>query len=273
MGKDGNGNVFTVVSADLTAPRSIRAGPGSICIFSSRAPDKQSSNEDAAMVVGCDEMRCVLAVADGLGGHPSGGQAAAIALEELCGAIQQTLAQSGELRDGILNGFEKANASVRTLCPGAGTTLAAVEVDTSTIRTYHAGDSAILAVGQRGSLRWQTVAHSPVGYAVESGLLDAGEAMHHDERHIVLNMVGTEDMRIDIGPPVKLKLRDTVLLATDGLTDNLHNSEIIEKIRKGPLEAAAKRLRDTCADRMTEPKADQPSKPDDVTFILFRPGG
>ena len=100
-------------------------------------------------------------------------------------------------------------------------------------------------------MRWQTMAHSPVGYAVEAGLLDAGEAMRHDDRHIVSNMVGSEEMRIDIGPPVTLKPHDTVLLATDGLTDNLRDEEIIEHIRKRALTKAADQLRTACASACT----------------------
>ena len=42
----------------------------------------------------------------------------------------------------------------------------------------------ILTTGQRGRLRMQTVSHSPVGFAIEYGLLDESEAMHHEERHL-----------------------------------------------------------------------------------------
>jgi serine/threonine protein phosphatase PrpC len=265
------GHDLKLVATDLDAPRCLSAAGGRACLFTARAPDKPTSNEDGAAVVLCDNLRCVLAVADGMGGLPSGEQAAGIALEELCGAVRLAVDNHAELRDGILNGFEKANAAIRSLCPGAGTTLAAVEIDDTTMRTYHAGDSAILAIGQRGRLRWETVSHSPVGYAVEAGLLDAGEAMHHDDRHLVSNMVGSEGMRIEIGPPVTLNLRDTVLLATDGLTDNLLHEEIVERIRKGTLDAAAEQLRSACTRRMHAANGSQPSKPDDVTFIIFRP--
>ncbi len=57
--------------------------------------------------------------------------------------------------------------------------------------------------------------------------------MHHEERHLVSNVVGTDDMRIELGPPLKLARYDTVLLASDGLLDNLYTDEIVELIRKG----------------------------------------
>ena len=82
----------------------------------------------------------------------------------------------------------------------------------------------------RGRVKLQTISHSPVGYAVESGMLDDQEAMHHEERHVVSNIIGTPEMRIEIGPPIDLATYDTLLVATDGLADNLHIEEIIERI-------------------------------------------
>ena len=113
----------------------------------------------------------------------------------------------------------------------------------------------------------------PVGVdlvVVQSGLLDEQEALHHDERHIVSNVVGAVDMRIEIGPEVELARRDTLLLATDGLLDNLTPEEIVEMVRKGPLGPAARRLAAVARARMERPEGGRPSKPDDLTFVLFR---
>jgi serine/threonine protein phosphatase PrpC len=77
-------------------------------------------------------------------------------------------------------------------------------------------------------------------------------------------------MRIDVGAELRLQARDTILLASDGLMDNVHLSEIIERIRKGPLEAAAERLVALARHRMAAPATAQPSKPDDLSLILFR---
>jgi serine/threonine protein phosphatase PrpC len=63
-----------------------------------------------------------------------------------------------------------------------------------------------------------------------------------------------------------------VILATDGLPDNLHTEEIVELIRKGPIERLPKALADLARHRMKNPGNDHPSKPDDLTFIVFRPG-
>ena len=105
---------------------------------------------------------------------------------------------------------------------------------------------------------------------MEAGFLDRKDALHHEERHLVSNFIGTTDMRIDMGAEVKLKPRDTVLLASDGLTDNIHAHEIVEIIRKGPLSAAIDSISNLARRRMSVESKHQPSKPDDLSVILFR---
>jgi len=165
---------------------------------------------------------------------------------------------------------EEASRQVRALGVGAATTLALVEIDGDRLRPYHVGDSEILLVGQRGRCKLETIAHSPVGYAVEAGVLDAEEALHHHERHLIANGVGAEDMRIEVGSPVTIARRDTLLLATDGLFDNLWRHEIIDVVRTKPLSVVADILAQTCALRMHSPQPGDPSKPDDLTFVLWR---
>jgi serine/threonine protein phosphatase PrpC len=127
----------------------------------------------------------------------------------------------------------------------------------------------IVVTGGRGKVKWQTVSHSPVGFAVEAGVLCEEEAMHHEDRHIVSNVVGSAEMRIEIGPELRLAPRDTVVLASDGLLDNLTIDEIVARVRKGPLDKAVRLLATDARRRMTCPEEDQPSKPDDTTIVAF----
>lgn len=245
---------------------------GNAVVLTRRCPQHETANEDAAMVTALDPESGVLAVADGMGGLPAGARAACVALESLAGAVHRSLIEQAELRDVVLNGFEDANHAVLELGVGAGTTLAAVQVQGDRIRPYHVGDSMILVVGQRGHIRLQSVPHSPVGYAMEAGVLDSVEAMNHEDRHLVSNMIGTPEMRIEIGAWLKLKPRDTLLIASDGLSDNLHVEEIVDLIRAGPLETGVNRLAEACAKRMEGTDAGNPTKPDDLTAIAYRMG-
>jgi len=246
---------------------------GVAAVYTARCPGKETANEDAAVLISCNAQCGVLALADGFGGQPAGDQASRLALEAIADAVNQAVYSESEPRDGILNGFEQANRAVCELGVGAATTLAVVEIGPGWVRPYHVGDSAILVVGQRGKLKLHTVSHSPVGLAVEAGMLEETEAMHHEDRHLVSNLVGSADMRIEIGSALKLRPRDTVLLATDGLYDNLHLEEIVEAVRKGPLARAVQALIDQCDARMQRPSEGHPSKPDDMTSIVFRLGG
>jgi serine/threonine protein phosphatase PrpC len=116
----------------------------------------------------------------------------------------------------------------------------------------------------------QSIPHSPVGYAVESGLLDESDAMHHEERHMISNVIGSGDMHIEVGTAVELARRDTLLIASDGLSDNLHMPEIVECIRKGPLRKISEELAKLARERMEGSDDGEPSKPDDMTFAVFR---
>jgi serine/threonine protein phosphatase PrpC len=241
-----------------------------IWAYTRTAPDKDSGNEDRAGVFPCGGSAWVLAVADGLGGMPSGDEAARIAVGALAERLRAA-APGSPLRTSILDAFEDANQRILALGGGAGTTFAVAEIDDDRLRTYHVGDSAILVVGQRGRIKVETIAHSPVGYGVAAGLIEPEAAMHHDDRHFLSNHLGASDMHIQVGSPVHLAERDTVLLATDGVFDNLHVPEIVERIRKGPLRAGALSLARTCVERMAAEAGESPAKPDDATFVVMRP--
>lgn len=256
----------------MSAAETHRLDCGNVAIFSERCPGKESANEDGAAVLRVDPSAVVLAVADGMGGGAAGEVASALSLQALAEALAApgSIAADGSLRPAILNGMELANQRVLDLGVGAATTLAVLEIQNRTARPYHVGDSLILIVSNRGKIKWQNVAHSPVGYGVEAGLLDAFEAMQHEDRHLVSNMVGATDMRIEIGAPIELAQRDSLLVASDGLSDNLHTEEIVERIRKGPLAGAANELARAATQRMFDRDSDLPSKPDDLTFVLYR---
>lgn len=251
---------------------------GAAAVFSTRSPQKMTPNEDVAAVLPCSPHHGVLAVADGLGGHAGGERAAKLAIDTIQQTIQGALSISPDpdsepLRPAILNGIEFANREVLALATGAATTLSLVEVQGQMVRAYQVGDSAILLAGQRGKLKYQTIAHSPIGYAVEAGLLAEEEAIHHDQRHMISNVIGSEQMHVEMGPTIRMATRDTLVLASDGLLDNLLPSEIVELVRTGPLDRAVGQLAAVALERMNataETDGTTPSKPDDLTIIAFR---
>ncbi|MEE8308543.1 MAG: protein phosphatase 2C domain-containing protein [Gammaproteobacteria bacterium] len=244
---------------------------GAVEVRSLRSPDKDTVNEDSAVVIPVSHDTLVLAVADGVGGARAGREASNIAVTTLQDRLNAPGLKERGLRATVLDALEEANAAVMALNLGAATTLVVAEIFANEVRSYHVGDSEVLGVGQRGRLKLQVTPHSPTGFAVEAGILDADEALHHVERHILSNVIGSEDMRIEVGTAVRLAQRDTVLLASDGLLDNLRLDEMVEVIRKGPLAVAADRLVELAAQRMAGSDLGDPSKPDDLTIVLYRP--
>ncbi|MCA8998822.1 MAG: serine/threonine-protein phosphatase [Planctomycetaceae bacterium] len=263
---------------------------GEIASFSMKSPRKETANEDAYASIFVTEERGMLLVADGLGGHRGGRKASNLLKTSLTKVVPRLLPRPSnsiliskvidvpvpgdrgepDSRSVLLDQIEKVNKRLIRSRMGAGTTLALVEIKGKRVRTFHAGDSEILIMSQRGNLKYSTVSHSPIGYAFESGMMTEEEAILHPDRHLVSNVVGSDLMSIEMGPWITLSARDTVLLATDGLFDNLLQSEIVEILRIGRLHESVAELAEIAIQRMLSPMEDFPSKPDDLTILAYR---
>lgn len=260
--------LFTCASMEV--PQMLTVPGGQVAVFGRPSPDKDTDNEDSMAVLSVHDTMTVLAVADGLGGSREGKEASATAVRCLRDALVTASAQRSSPRTAVLNGLEQANRDIIARGMGSATTIVVATITGRFLRTYHVGDSGLLQIGQRGRIKQQTVAHSPVGFAQASGMLSEEEALHHAQRHYVSNTLGVAEMSIEVGPALQLDRRDTVVLASDGLFDNLRIDEIVARARAGPLDQCAERLQATALHRMATPFTSQPSKPDDLSFLLFR---
>jgi serine/threonine protein phosphatase PrpC len=249
---------------------------GIVANFSQRCPTRDTTpNEDAACLVEVTPALGLVAVADGVGGAVSGNKASRAAIERLIESCQNskdgTERESRGLRAEILDAIELTNHDILSWGSGAGTTLTAVEICKGWIRAFHIGDSNALLISNRGNIKFATVGHAPVAQAVEIGLLDEDLAMVHEDRNLITNCLGSSEMKIEIGSGVKMAVRDTLLVASDGLFDNLNSQEVVSIISSGNLITKTKELSELAIQRMkSQSKADTPSKPDDLTIICFR---
>ena len=248
---------------NLAEPRKVDLKAGQAVVFSRPQGGQSGANEDALGIIETRDGGVCLAVADGVGGLPRGLEAANLVISLLA---DTTLNKDQPLQERI----EAANQQLLKELPSAATTVTAAEINNNMANVCHAGDSTLLAVGQRGRIKLKTQCHSPVGIKEANGL-DEKEALFHPQRHLLNNMMGDPAMWLEKQEGIELAARDTVLLGTDGLWDNLFLSEIVELIRAGELIDSAEKLAQTVIERMDTPVTGQPSKPDDVSFILYRP--
>nr|WP_255216414.1 protein phosphatase 2C domain-containing protein [Pseudenhygromyxa sp. WMMC2535] len=239
-------------------------------------------NEDGVAIFDLGPEAAVLAVADGVGGHGRGDEAARTALLTIASALEEIgelapgpegEAPPADLREPVMAAIERANSRLVARAGSLATTLVVATIHRGELRCYTVGDSELLVVGQRGKLKLRTIPHSPVGYARESGLLGEAEALLHDERHLLSNVLGMEGMHMAATSGIQLAARDTVLLGSDGVFDNLYHDEIIELVRAGEPYATAEQLLGRLRGRMAglDPEPEIPCKPDDLSFVLFRP--
>ena len=251
------------------APRQVGNGTLEIWAYSRPSPEHPDHNDDAAGIWLRANGNAVLAVADGMGGTPYGAEAASTSIEGLDKGLRGA-PDDGDLRSIVLDAFEQANQAVVDRFGGSGTTLVVCELFGGEVRTYNVGDSAALLMGQRGRIKLETIAHSPVGYGVAAGLIDPESALEHEDRHFLSNHIGSRSMHVEVGSPRTMATRDTLLVASDGLMDNIPPGELIDIVRCGSLRAAAQQLTEMCEERMDGRSTKVEGKPDDMTFLLLR---
>jgi PPM family protein phosphatase len=165
-------------------------------------------NEDSLLV---DESAGVVAVADGLGGHPCGDLASQTAVASLRDSLAGGPPEDGDVGDWITAALSVAHRAVLTEAgddldrAGMATTVVVALVTDAGATIAHVGDSrAYLLTG--GTLRPLTRDHGMGGYITQALGLD--RSMIPDVAH------------------VDLAAGDRLLLCTDGLTNMVDDNGI-----------------------------------------------
>ena len=181
----------------------------------------------------------LLAVADGLGGHPAGEVASALAVDTIMKVTEERLALLDDLGIEPLKrllefAFMEANNVVIATgerderSRGLGTTLvAALVTEGDTCIVGNVGDSRAYLVSRR--LRRITRDHSRVQELVDEGILTPAEAEYHPMRHIVTRIIGRRGEMPDI---TTCRLDGSrLLLCSDGLLDGMGEPDILMVMR------------------------------------------
>jgi serine/threonine protein phosphatase PrpC len=237
------------------------AGAGMIVGAYARASDtgrKRRRNEDSYVVA-----PPLFAVADGMGGAQAGEVAsklAAAALEETDpGSLSGPERLVSLIQEANRRVYERAATDPST--SGMGTTMTVALVENGGVTIGHVGDSRAYLV-REGRLEQLTEDHSLVNELLKSGKLSREEADLHPQRSVITRAVGTDpDVDVDAFV-VDATVGDIFLLCSDGLTDMVGDSDILETVERHQDDL----------DRMTKAlvsAANRGGGEDNITVIAF----
>lgn len=174
----------------------------------------------------------LFAVADGVGGHPGGDQASKLAIDTVVESLEGVARL--DLRDELIGLPRKCLEAIQaegSRVPehrGMGTTLTLAYVLWPHLHVVHVGDSRCYHLN---STRFEQVTtdHTRAQQLVDIGLIEPEEIERSPLRHVLWNAIGGTVS--DVVPEVqerKLRIGDTVVLCTDGLSSHLDDARIVE---------------------------------------------
>src|SRR5688572_15583177 len=95
---------LVVLEQDMQEPLLVPFAGTTAAVWTSRKPGRDTPNEDAIALFPYGEGSGVALVADGAGGQPEGGHAAALAIREMQRAVSEAAGTGTSLREAIIDG-------------------------------------------------------------------------------------------------------------------------------------------------------------------------
>lgn len=223
----------------------------------------REDNQDRVSVSG-DEHSFLAIVADGMGGHSDGAQAAEVAIETCLREFNLARHPIKDPAAFLQHLIGKANDAVNHI--GAHlplelmprTTVALALVQDAKLNWVHVGDSRVYLI-RDGRVAGRTRDHSHVEILLQEGLISEDEIAHHPLRNFVESCLGggSELPRLKVTDEQSLQSGDVVLLCTDGLWGGLGDEELARYVHADDIPIKRK-LREMCehAIAATFPNAD-----------------
>ncbi|MEO8801328.1 MAG: PP2C family serine/threonine-protein phosphatase, partial [Polyangiaceae bacterium] len=182
----------------------------------------------------------LLAVSDGMGGAAAGEIASALTIESLRRSLR---APSGDWDSSLTEAVARANRDVwnASAVPerkGMGATLTAVCLHGHDAHVAEVGDSRAY-LWRAGKLEQLTKDQSYVQHLLDSGMITDEEAESSPMRNMIVSAMGVNPtVRVDVGS-LRLVVGDTLLVCSDGLTNELTADEIAEVLTRETCPAEA----------------------------------
>lgn len=207
------------------------------------------SNQDDFAAGKLADGACFAVVCDGMGGANGGNVASSTAVETIKKKITEGYSD-GLDSDGIgklvAAAIKEANTAVfeqsrkdQSLL-GMGTTVVAAVIKDGFATIAHAGDSRAYLIDD--GIRQLTRDHSIVQEMLESGKITKEEAMTHPQKNIITRALGVEQsLDIDFCS-FKFSGSSAILICTDGLTNQIDDSQLETVVKTVPPEQCAEKL-------------------------------
>lgn len=218
----------------------VRTDPG-------RDPDK-SVNEDAAAHVEA-QLGLLAVVCDGMGGHAGGKEASELAVKTIVEIVQSAPSKTTP-RDALRVAIEEANRRVWAMPTNEGgyrpgSTVVAILAHAGGAEVAHVGDSRIYLV-HAGAITQITKDHSMVQEMVDRNIIKAEDAAKHPDANKIMRALGiAKEVEVDVRPePVAYVAGDVFILCSDGLSDLVNATEILDIAGSRPARQAAGQLVD-----------------------------
>lgn len=187
----------------------------------------RENNDDK--VYGSSELGLWL-LSDGVGGLKQGEQASLYTVKE----IRKSIANGSNLFNAVHSAHSVIKAYNRHEEEDRGATVVAVYSKDEAYDIAWVGDSrAYLWNEVTGELTQLTEDHTLVQKLLNAGLLEPSQVKHHPKRHVITQCLGIEnDHQLNIGfLSREWDYGEHLLLASDGLYDELSRTELIGALR------------------------------------------
>jgi len=197
-------------------------------------------NQDAFRLIPLEGVGLGLILADGMGGHSGGGEAAEAAVAAAAAWIGSADGGGDGLREAVSRANEAVAEVRRQLGGNPGTTIVAAVIVDGRLSLAHAGDSRAYLL-RNGEATQLTADHSVTGERVRAGVLDPEVARHDPRRNYVTRALLGDPVEPDLAETA-LAAGDVVLLCSDGLWEPLADREIAGLAGGGVAPGEASRL-------------------------------
>ena len=238
-------------------------------VKSDRGRVRQINEDSYNIIAGYSEIPSSFIIADGMGGHNSGDVASKMAVDIVSKYIlqlTQNISEEYEINSILQNIIKKTNLEIYNTSKeneayfGMGTTLIIAIVFNKKIIIGHVGDSRAYVL-RNNEMVQLTIDHSFIEELIKNGSITREEAENHPKKNVITRALGcSEDIAVDMYS-INIMENDIFILCTDGLTNMLELTEIIDiiNIAQGS-ETACNRLVSSAIEKGGE---------DNITVIMF----